>query len=175
MSEWIEENSNRISRTAQLLGQNKIQVKGNSTIGSGAVLNGDVKLIDESPFSINIGNYCYIASNVIITPPIVDDTCAKHCSSSIGSYTIIGSNSQLRLVSIGNRVIIEDNCLIDQLTVIYDCCIIRKGCVVPPKSVIPPFSEVSGIPGKDFNIRSLNGGYKRANEMKAKQLQILGM
>ena len=87
---------------------------------------------------------------------------------------IIGSNTVVKLANVGNRVLIEDDCVLENLSIIYECCVIRKGTVVPPKTIIPPYSEVSGVPGKDFRISSLNSCYKRLIEIEAKELQILG-
>lgn len=98
---------------------------------------------------------------------------AKEASASIGAYCVIGANTQLDLVTIGNRVLIERDCVLEVGCVVYECCYIRAGTVIPSKKIIPPESEVSGIPGVDFEIIPLNSGFKRLIEREAKQLYVV--
>ena len=51
----------------------------------------------------------------------------------IGSYVIIGNSSKIMAKDIGNRVIIEDNCVIHPYCVIYDCCLIKVVPLFPIK------------------------------------------
>lgn len=170
MTEWIETNSgNRISSKAKLNGLDKISIKGNSTIHN-AILNGDVPLM-ESGSAISIGKYCYIGANSQISCPLVK--LDQYSRIKIGSYVVIGENCDICSMAIGSRVIIEDNCKLGDLCVVYDCCIIRKGTQIPPRTVIPPFSLVMGS-GTDFKIKSLENGYKLAIETEAKRVQIIG-
>ena len=53
-------------------------------------------------------------------------------------------------------------------------CRQRLLTVIPPKSVIPPYSEVSGVPGKDYEIAELNGGYRKVLETDARIRHVLG-
>lgn len=172
--EWIETaNGNRISKNATLLGPDKLHLKGNSTVQDMVTINGDVDLSNDSNLAINIGKYCYIGSNSKIVPPLLKPG-GKHSPIKIGSYVIIGDNCAINAIAIGSRVVIEDECKLCDLSVIYDCCLIRKGTIIPSKMVIPPFSEVSGVPGKNFKIRDLANGYKKAIEVEAKEIQIIG-
>lgn len=170
---WIETSTgNRISKSATITGSNKILISGNTTINPGATLNGEVTLTDEAQTSIQIGKYSYLGRNTEIYPPTIRDD--LHGPISIGAYCIIGQNSQIRLANIGNRVIIEENCSLGNLSIIYDCCVIERGTTIPPKVVIPPYSRVSGVPGVDYKVEELHNCYKRLIEQEAKDLQLLG-
>ncbi|CAH6720496.1 hypothetical protein CLIB1444_04S01354 [[Candida] jaroonii] len=167
--EWIETPSgNRISVSSKLHNKENIQIKGNSTIGPGVELNAL-----ENEVSILIGKYCYLSENCHITPPLLKP--GVYGQFKMGNYTIIGKDCILKAAAIGNRVVIESDCKVDELAIIYDCCIIRQGTIIPPKMIIPPFSEVRGVPGKNFKVSQLGTGYKRTIEIEAKELQILGM
>ncbi|EGW32806.1 uncharacterized protein SPAPADRAFT_150049 [Spathaspora passalidarum NRRL Y-27907] len=162
---YIETSSgNRISQDAKISGTSQISIESNCTISHNVILQGDT-FTSESP-TIQLGKYCYLDTNCRITPETTPVT--------IGSYVIIGVNTTVHSSTISNRVIIEGDCTIATSSVIYDCCIIRKGTVIPNRLVIPPYSEVSGVPGKDFAIRKLHPSFKKLIEIEAKQLQILG-
>ncbi|EGV59958.1 hypothetical protein CANTEDRAFT_126640 [Yamadazyma tenuis ATCC 10573] len=175
MSEWIETSTgNRISATAQLKRPDKIHIRGNSTVDLEAVLHGDVELTDASDPAITIGKYCFVGPKTHIWPPKLTREEGAFGVSRIGSHVIIGRNCKVSSALIGNRVLIESNCTVGNLAIVYDCCVIKQGCTIPDKMVIPPFSLVSGAPGKDFAVKPLSNGYKRAIELESKELQILG-
>lgn len=166
MSDWIETPpENRISKDAQIESLDNIVISGYVTI------NRNVKISLDSPTPsspspiLSIGKYCYIYPDVEITPSTE--------KMFIGSYVIIGNSSKIMAKDIGNRVIIEDNCVVHPHCVIYDCCLIKSGTIIPNKVVIPPYSKVSGTPGVDFTIQPLHNSYKKSIELEAKQLQIL--
>ncbi|CAK7895198.1 hypothetical protein CAAN1_05S02168 [[Candida] anglica] len=178
---WIEtSNGNRISKDSTISGSNRILLSGNTTVHAGVVLKGDVPLASQDSekvtSSIQIGKYSYLNQGCIIEPPVVSvgTTSKVYGPVRIGSYVIVGTNTEISSASIGNRVLIEDNCKLGNLSIIYDCCYIREGCVVPPRTVIPPFSEVSGTPGIDFAIKSLNNSYRKLIEVEAREKYILG-
>ncbi|KAK6457238.1 dynactin subunit P25 [Scheffersomyces xylosifermentans] len=187
MSEWIETSAgNRISKLAEISGPDRIIISGNATIHPGVKIHGDVELLanasnknPDTATTIQLGKFCYIRSNSQIIPPVLKESKPEnktwHGPISIGAYTIIGNNSIVKSANIGNRVLIEDDCVLENLSIVYDCCLIRRGTVIPPKTVIPPYSEVSGVAGKDFSVRSLNNSYKKLIELEAKELQILGI
>ncbi|ODV68830.1 hypothetical protein HYPBUDRAFT_192005 [Hyphopichia burtonii NRRL Y-1933] len=174
--EWIETTTgNRISKLAQIYGSNSISINDHSTVNSYVLLQGDVPLLqqDESQtHTIKLGKYTYIGSNCQVIPPVLKKT--HHGPIRIGSFTIIGADSIIKSASIGNRVLIEPNCTLLDLSIIYDCCLIRKGTIIPSKMIIPPFSEVKGVPGVDFEIKELNSSYKKIIELEAKNLHYLG-
>ncbi|ABN66171.2 dynactin subunit P25 [Scheffersomyces stipitis CBS 6054] len=184
MADWIETSSgNRISRSAHISGSDRIVINGNATIHPGVQIHGDVQLLanksSTDTTTATLGKFCYLRPNCQIIPPVLQecsdsDSTTYHGPVTIGAYTIIGSNTVVKSANVGNRVLIEDDCVLENLSIIYECCVIRKGTVVPPKTIIPPYSEVSGVPGKDFRISSLNSCYKRLIEIEAKELQILG-
>jgi dynactin-5 len=170
---WIETSTgNRISKSATITGSHKILINGNTTINTEVTLNGDVTLADKAETSIQIGKYSYLGLGSQIIPPLINQD--LHGPISIGAYCIIGENSVIRLATIGNRVIIEDDCSLGNLSIIYDCCIIKKGTVIPPKVVIPPYSVVSGVPGVDYKVEELHNCYKRLIEQEARDLKLLG-
>lgn len=173
---WIEtSNGNRISKEAEIFGSDRILLSGNTTINPGVKLDAEVPIVSEGEVShvIQIGKFCYLGKGCKITPPLVGND-GSYGSIRIGSYSIIGENSKVLLASIGNRVLVEGNCKLGDLSIIYDCCLIREGCVVPPKFVIPPFSEVSGIPGKNFVVTTLSNSYRKLIESEAKERYLLG-
>ena len=160
MTDWIETSTgNRISKTAEISGLDNITIGGNVTI------NPLVNISVDTHLNLSIGQFCYFYPNANIL--------ASTEKTTIGGYVIIGRNSQVKSKSIGNRVIVEDDCLLYPQSVIYDCCLIKRGTIIPERMVIPPYSEVSGIPGKNFIIKPLHNSYKKSIELEAKQLQIL--
>lgn len=175
--DWIETTSgNRISKKAKILGSDHILINGNSTINDEVLLQGDVKMAGKQNATIQIGKCCYLGTGSQIIPPVLkyDNGDAIHGPLLIGGYTIVGKNSIVRLANIGSRVLIEAECRLEDLSIVYDCCVIRQGTTVPPKMVIPPFSEVSGVPGIDFRIKELDNSYKKIVETEARELQVLG-
>lgn len=179
--EWIETTSgNRISKLAVLKGSNNIHIKGNCTISENVILNGEVPLLTPQKATIGFGKYCFIGRDCAIIPPVLKPSTNSTAVSfyspvQFGSYVVVGGKSVVSLAMIGNRVIVEEDCKLHDLCVIYDCCIIRKGCVVPEKTIVPPFSEVSGVPEKDFVIKPLATGYKMAIENEAREVHCLGI
>ncbi|CAX44151.1 dynactin subunit, putative [Candida dubliniensis CD36] len=165
MSDWIETpTENRISKDAQIEDLDNVVMSGNVTINRNVKISFDSLTTSSSPI-LSIGKYCYIYPDVEIIPSTE--------KMFIGSYVIIGNSSKIMAKDIGNRVIIEENCVLHSHCVVYDCCLIKSGTVIPHKVVIPPYSKVSGTPGIDFVIQSLHNSYKKTIELEAKQLQIL--
>lgn len=171
---WFETNNgNRILKKAQISGANHISINEKSTINENVVLRGDVPLLKpEGQVTIDLGRFCYLDTGSQIIPPLIKND--LHGPIKVGSYTIIGKNTKISCASIGSRVLIEDNCHIHDLVIIYECCLIREGTTIPPKTVVPPFSEVSGNPGNNFVITSLPSAYKKIIENEAKRLHLLG-
>ncbi|EEQ40057.1 Bacterial transferase hexapeptide (six repeats) family protein [Clavispora lusitaniae] len=176
MDEWIETGTgNRISRNATIAGSDRISISGNCTISKGCVLNGDVNTKSKDP-SIVLGKYGFFSENTRVEPPVAKkngDT-PMHSNVVIGNYTFFGSSTVIRSAQVGNRVYVGSNCQLGEMSVINDCCVISDGTVIPPKSVIPPYSEVSGVPGKDYDIAELNGGYRKVLETDARIRHVLG-
>lgn len=159
--DWIETASgNRISRTARIEGSDHILIAGNSTISAGVELLGQVRL-QEGKTAIQLGRFCYISENVIITPPAVSP--GVHKPSKLGSYTMIGAESTINSSHIGNRVLVGANCHLHNLSVIHDCVIIEPNTVIPEQATIPPFSLVS-----NDRIEQLPESYKKLLELHSK-------
>lgn len=182
---WLETaNGNRISKDSKILGSHRIQLNGNVTVNPGVTLKADVQIVKAGdgldPHIVNIGKYCFLGKGCNISPPVVttevqgDEVVKIHSPIRIGSYSIVGEDCEILLVSIGNRVLIENNCKIGNQSIIYDCCYIREGCTIPPKAVIPPFSEVSGVPGVDYTCKELSNSYRKLIEGEARERYLLG-
>lgn len=171
MDGWLHTTTGtRISQLARLEDREKIVLAGNITINEGAILQSQP--MDTSSYAISIGKYSYLGKNCKIMPPMVKP--GIYSPVTIGGYCIIGENSSINCLTIGNRVLIEPNCQLQNLSVIYDCCFIEAGTIIPTRLVVPPYSKVSGVPGKNFKIEPLNSSYKKLIELQAKQLNVLG-
>ncbi|EED90657.1 predicted protein, partial [Thalassiosira pseudonana CCMP1335] len=136
---------NYISRSANLLGASNVRIKGKSIVQPNVTIHGDYGA------PVHIGRYCYIDEGVVIAPtvvPISSDPMLPAIHLQIGSYTHIGSNTQVQSLSIGSSVHIGSNCIISPRSKIYDCCIIEDNTVIPPDMIVPPFSRVRGSPGR---------------------------
>ncbi|CCE79917.1 Piso0_003009 [Millerozyma farinosa CBS 7064] len=177
MTDWIETSTgNRISRKAEITGSDRILIRGNCTISEDVKLQGDVPLGGSSKGSITIGKYCYFGKGSVVVPPRIGDGGEEtlHGPVEIGSYNIVGERCKIRSASIGSRVLIEEDCTLGDLSIIYDCCVIRRGTVVPPRMIIPPYSDVSGVPGENFLVEELPNSYKHILQTDAKRLHVLG-
>lgn len=154
---WIDTaNGNRVSTAARLAGTERIVLSGNTTVCEQVE-------IDAADAAVQIGKYCYLGPGCRIGGGV-----------RIGLYTVVGAGSEVLLASVGNRVLIEDGCQLGAASVVYDCCYLRRGCVVAPRAVIAPFSEVSGVPGRDFAVRPLRSSYRRLIETEARLRHLLG-
>lgn len=174
--EWIETaTGNRISKKAQITGSNRILISGYCTIHEQALLQGELTT-QEQKTAIQLGKYCYLGRNSQIIPPeiVVDGNVRRHETIRLGSFITILENTIIRLASIGNRVLIEADCLLEDSTVIYDCCLIVQGCRIPPHTVIPPFSKVSGGGSTPLEVSDLNGSYRKLIESEARERYVQG-
>lgn len=168
--DWLHTTTGtKISKLAVLHNEDRVALAGNITINDGVVLKSQQV---DSKYYISIGKYSYIGKHSVITPPMIREDVFSPIT--IGGYCVIGQNCNIASLNIGNRVIIESDCDLQNLSVIYDCCWITSGTVVPPKLVIPPYSKVSGVPGRGFKIEKLGESYKKVIEGEAKRLNVLG-
>lgn len=177
MNNWIETSTgNRISRLAAINGAQNISISDNCTIGENCTLDGAVKTLAPKEPSILLGKYCFLASNVTISPPVVKviHNESIHSNVSIGSYTTIGDSTNVRLTQIGNRVTVGSHCELGEMTTINDCCVVEDNTHVPARAVIPPYSRVSGVPPKDFRVEELGPGYRKMLESDARMRHVLG-
>ncbi|KAH3675737.1 hypothetical protein WICMUC_002529 [Wickerhamomyces mucosus] len=171
MDSFVETASgNRISKEALIKGPSNILISGNSTISSKVTLNGDVPLVpSETNSTIQIGKFVFIDENVAITPPLYSKN--LHKLSKIGSYVQIGKDSEINSLHIGNRVLIEDHCVLQKLTTIHDCVIIKQNTHILESTTIPPFSLVYTKNNK-LIIKSLPESFKILNEEASKMAYI---
>ena len=71
-SQWIETASgNRILRRAVVLGAPTILLAGSTTIGPGACLRGDVRLVGANSISLQIGKHSLVGAHTEVCPPII--------------------------------------------------------------------------------------------------------
>lgn len=177
METWIETSTgNRIARLAEIKGANLISIADNCTIGENCTLNGSVLTTAPKDPSIVLGKYCHLALGVSVDPPLLKIVDAKkvHANVSIGNYTSVGERTRVKLVLVGNRVWIGCDCDLGEMTTINDCCVVENNTVIPKKAVIPPYSRVSGVPGKNYCVEELGGGYRKVLETDARMRHILG-
>jgi len=132
---------NKISKKSVLCGSDKICVRGKTIIESGAIIRGDLAVV-------NVGEYCLIAENTVIRPPeqkfkgqIV------FINVKVGDNVIIEKDSIVEAASIGSYVHIGKGCIIGKRCILSDCCLIEDGTVLAPGTVVPPFTLFSGSPG----------------------------
>ncbi|CAI5759048.1 unnamed protein product [Candida verbasci] len=137
----------------------------NVKLGANVTILDNVNIEASKVDSVQIGKYSIIKENSTIRLP-------SNGVSNIGAYVIIGNNCDIRSLNIGNRVMIEDGCVLNDGCVIYECCLIKSNCIIPSKMIIPAYCEVGGVPGKDFYIKPLNSSFKKVIEYEAKYLNI---
>ncbi|KAI5952315.1 hypothetical protein KGF54_003181 [Candida jiufengensis] len=159
MTDCIElQSGTKISKESRITDIKAIKLSSNITICSNVTINNT----DQN--QVQIGKYTFIKPNTEIKTPI-----------HIGAFVLIGSNCVAESKIIGNRVIVEDNVHLQSGSIIYECCIVKKDTIIPPKYIVPPFTEVSGVPGKNFTSRSLNFSYKQEIESEIRKLNLLGI
>lgn len=171
MSTWTESsNGGHYSKLALISGPDRISIGDNCTISERCVLRGDVTMFSTSQPSIVLEKFCFLSKGCQILPPVAkaSEGSKLHSDVCIGSYTVIGENTQVRLAVVGKRVFVGANCILGELSTINDCCVIEDNTVIPPKIVIPQYSLVSGTPGRDFEIRELSPAYKKVIETDAR-------
>ncbi|ODV82659.1 hypothetical protein CANARDRAFT_30641 [[Candida] arabinofermentans NRRL YB-2248] len=170
--QWIETSSgNRIHKTCQIKGSNRITIQRNTTIDT----NSTISVINQDN-TITIGKFCFISNNVTLK--------SSSNSVKIGSYTLIDSGSKLQNCrSIGNRVRIGKNCVIGKGCIIHDCCSIEDNVRIPANYTIPPFSLVKYISNHhnhdeveslNFEIAELDESFKKIHETSVKNMVLLG-
>lgn len=137
---------NRISKAARIKGSDNILISGYTTISANVQLNGDVKLAKtDARATLQLGKFVFIDENVSITPSVHSSSPTGqtlHRTSTIGSYVMIGKNTQINSTAVGNRVVIGANCKLGNNTTIYDCSVIAPNTTLPENTNIPPFSLV---------------------------------
>lgn len=102
-----------------------------STVWPGAVIRGDFA-------PIRIGDDVHVEDNVVL-----------HSGSplTLGSNITIGHSVVVHGKSIGDWVLLGNNCTVLDGAVVEDSCIIGANALVSPREVIPSGSLVLGVPG----------------------------
>lgn len=173
MDEWIETGTgSRIARLATIHGADRISISGNCTIAAHCTLKGNVNTNNAQP-AIVLGKFTYLDCHCVIDPPRVKPSLEIFAEINIGNYTSVGPKSVVRLMQVGNRVLIGANCTLGELSVINDCCIIEDNTTVPPHYVVPPYSRVCGIPGQSFQVKDLGVAYRKVLEADSRARNVL--
>jgi dynactin 5 len=122
---------NYVSRKADVIDPQKVELKGKCVLKDGVVVRGDLG-------RVQMGRYVSIGELTTITPcvPMV-----------IRGHVTIGKECTIEAAAIGSFVRIGDACKIGKRCLVKDSCIIEEGTVLGDDTVVPPFSRVKGRPG----------------------------
>jgi dynactin-5 len=91
----------------------------------------------------------FIHDDVVLRPPWQK---TKHSVLRINDYVLIQKGSIVEASSIGSYVIIGENCVIGNGSVIKDCVRILDDSYVAPNTVIRPFAIYGGNPGNQIQF-----------------------
>jgi carbonic anhydrase/acetyltransferase-like protein (isoleucine patch superfamily) len=131
------------------LGDKVPRVAESAWIGPGSFVIGDVVIGEHStvwPGAVIRAdfNYIRIGENVH-----VEDNVVLHGGSglTLGNNITIGHSAVVHCKTVGDFVLLANNCTVLDDAVIGEGSIIAAGALVAPREVIPPYSMVMGIPG----------------------------
>jgi len=127
---------NFVSRKAIIDGPKQVEIRGRSILQDGVHIRGDLAMI-------RIGRYCEIDIHTILEPPMHPFDPSKRIPIIIGSHTHIGSNSTIAAAAIGSMVWIGKNVTLGPRVIVKDNCIIEDGVHLGADTVIPPFTRIS--------------------------------
>ena len=123
-------------------GTDNILIDGKAIILPGAILRGDLALIQ-------MGEYVVIKEEVIIRPTYAKGQDAKrfkYVKQKFGGCVYIDRGSIVSALRIGNNVHIGKNCIIGHRSIIKDNCKILDNSILPPDTIVPPFTVYGGRP-----------------------------
>jgi dynactin-5 len=126
---------NYVSRQAHIEGAKQVELKGRSILQSNVKVRGDLSIT-------RIGRYCEVCENTNLEPPLHPLT-KKYIPIVIGSHTHIGKDCQIQAAAIGSMVWIGDGVHLGKRVIIKDNCVIEDGVILGEDTVIPPFTRVS--------------------------------
>mgnify|MGYP001162536463 FL=1 len=129
----------KISKNAWIVGNTSID--DNTTIEEFAVIRGDGE-------KITIGKNCIIKSNCTV------HVASDFLGAQIGDRCFIGKNSVIHACTLSCDVMVGENTIIMDGSLIGNNCIITADALISPGKEFPPFSLISGSPGKV--IKKLN-------------------
>ncbi|SCU89034.1 LADA_0E13344g1_1 [Lachancea dasiensis] len=153
-NDWIQTRSgSRISRRAQIRGQNKVILAGMCVLSDHCTLKGDVPLRSKVAAAISMGEFCIIEKGCWLEPPQIghkslkgnvsqEEITAVHGSLTLGSFVLLRENCKIQCSQIGRSVVVGHNALLSLGCEIGDVVIVDPHVKVPAKSKIPSFSRV---------------------------------
>merc|ERR1712176_683272 len=147
-------------RKAAIYGSANIILRGFSIVEHSCVIRGDLA-------NIQCDVHVVLMPGVLLRPPIKQYTKGiAFFPISIGSYTMIGSNSIIQALNVGSCRYIGENVILGKRTNIRDCVIIEDNCVIPDDTHIPPYSVVKAP--CQITHQELNFNFKGIMERVAK-------
>lgn len=139
---FITSKKNKISKQSLIKGTDNILIEGKAIILPGAILRGDLAVIQT-------GEYVIIKEDVILRPTFAKgegQKRLKYVKQKIGNCVYIDRGSIVCALRIGSNVHIGKNCIIGHRSMIKDNTKILDGSIVPPDTIIPPFTVFGGKP-----------------------------
>lgn len=183
--EWIEtSNGNRVSKSSEIRGGQKIILSGFCVLSEHSRLIGNVTLKSEDEAAISMGLFCLIGKDCTLKPPQVgfkldEVTKAKipvHGSLIMGSFVSIQPSCNVNCLQIGRRVIIGRGSTLSRGCELGDVVIVDNNINVPEKCKIPSYTRVSQHPifKKSVVLCPLPGSVRKCIEDWCRQ-EYLGL
>lgn len=127
---------NFVSRKAIIDGARQVEIKGRSILHDGVRVRGDLAIV-------RIGRYCQVDSESVLEPSSHPLDSTKYIPMVIGSHTHIGTGCNIKAAAIGSMVWIGNGVTLGPRVIIKDNCIIEDGVELGADTVVPPFTRVS--------------------------------
>lgn len=127
---------NFVSRTAQIDGAKQVEIRGRSILQEKVHVRGDLAIV-------RIGRYCEIDCQTLLEPPTHPLDISKRIPLVIGSHTHIGTDCQIHAAAIGSMVWIGNGVTLGPRVIVKDNCIIEDGVHLGADTVVPPFTRIS--------------------------------
>ena len=127
---------NYVSRNAQIDGAKQVEIRGRSIVQEGVRIRGDLAIV-------RLGRYCEINTRTVLEPPPHPLDPSKRIPLVIGSHTHIGTNCEIHAAAIGSMVWIGNGVKLGPRVIVKDNCIIEDGVHLGADTVVPPFTRIS--------------------------------
>lgn len=127
---------NYVARKALVEGAKQVELKGRSILQEGVVVKGDLAVV-------RIGRYCEIDARSLLEPPVHPLNPTLRIPLVVGSHTHIGRDCQIRAASIGSMVWIGNGVTLGSRVIIKDNCILEDGVKLGADTVVPPFTRIT--------------------------------
>ncbi|ORC91016.1 trimeric LpxA-like protein [Trypanosoma theileri] len=128
--------------TAHLMGQ--VKTIGLLLLEKKVVVRGDIA-------EITLGNAVILREQCVLRPPLrslLNRSVAESTPVIVGSMTVIGRRVVSEAQSVGNFVLIEDECVISEWVEIPDGVWLRSGSIVPSGVRLAPYVVYEGRPAR---------------------------